>query len=252
MPYGEQFIDQRSEHDILFKFTGKERDAETGFDYFGARYYLSELSIWASVDPLSILSPGVSSYAYVNNNPIMLIDEWGLTPDPIKRFKSWLKRLKRGIRTKKVPFEKYEITYKDPVVFANGQVDGSIDNKGDGKDGTEIVKGRRPVHQCYFDYAKSVKFSFSGTGTDGITITQSNEKGKEKTVFTGKPRETDSDWIKLRGNRQRNFSINFEWIFTFTKKGYEVFGYYKSYKVSAIVKMPKSKYEYLKKRGIIE
>jgi hypothetical protein len=204
------------------------------------------------VDPLSILSPGVSSYAYVNNNPIMLIDEWGLTPGPIKRIKSWVKRLKRGIRTKKVPYEKYEVTYKDPVVIANGQVGGSIDNKGDGKEGTEIVKGRRRVHLLYFDDAKSVKFSFSGTGTDGITIIRRNGKGKEKIVFTGKPRETDSDWIKLRGNRQRNFSINFEWIFTFTKKGYEVYGYKKSYKVSAIVKMQKSKYEYLKRRGIIE
>ena len=27
----------------FYKFTGKERDAETGLDYFGARYYDSEI-----------------------------------------------------------------------------------------------------------------------------------------------------------------------------------------------------------------
>jgi RHS repeat-associated protein len=67
MPFGESFINQRGSNDIRFKFTGKERDAETGFDYFGARYYASELSIWLSVDPLSELSLGMSPYAYVNS-----------------------------------------------------------------------------------------------------------------------------------------------------------------------------------------
>ena len=33
-------------------FTGKERDSETGFSYFGARYYDSDLMTgWLSVDP---------------------------------------------------------------------------------------------------------------------------------------------------------------------------------------------------------
>ncbi len=33
-------------------FTGKERDSETGYSYFGARYYYSDLMTgWLSVDP---------------------------------------------------------------------------------------------------------------------------------------------------------------------------------------------------------
>jgi RHS repeat-associated protein len=63
---------------VRYKFTGKERDAETGYDYFGARYYSSELSVWLSVDPLADKYPGISAYAYVFNNPVMLIDPWGL------------------------------------------------------------------------------------------------------------------------------------------------------------------------------
>jgi RHS repeat-associated protein len=87
MPFGESFIDQRSEHDIRYKFTGKERDEETGLDYFGARYYSSDLSVWLSVDPLAFKYPGISPYAYVFNNPIMYIDKWGLEgekPNPPK------------------------------------------------------------------------------------------------------------------------------------------------------------------------
>ncbi len=82
LPFGEQFIDQRKDHDIRYKFTTKEEDSETGYQYFGARYYASDLSIWLSVDPLASKYPGISPYAYVYNNPVMFIDKWGLEGDP--------------------------------------------------------------------------------------------------------------------------------------------------------------------------
>ena len=46
-------------------FTGKERDSETGFSYFGARYYDSDLMTgWLSVDPMADKYPSLSPYAY--------------------------------------------------------------------------------------------------------------------------------------------------------------------------------------------
>ena len=33
---------------FAYKFTGKERDAESGLDYFGARYYASNMGRWMS------------------------------------------------------------------------------------------------------------------------------------------------------------------------------------------------------------
>ena len=36
-----------------YKFNGKELDEETGFYYYGARYYNPKFSIWLSVDPLA-------------------------------------------------------------------------------------------------------------------------------------------------------------------------------------------------------
>ena len=86
MPFGEQFIDQRQTgHDIRFKFTGKERDSETGYSYFGARYYDSELSLWLSVDPLSDERPSLSPYNYASWNPVMRIDPTGMLDDWVER-----------------------------------------------------------------------------------------------------------------------------------------------------------------------
>ena len=62
-------------------FTGKERDSETGFSYFGARYYDSDLmTAWLSVDPLADKYPGLSPYAYCAWNPIKLKDPDGEAP----------------------------------------------------------------------------------------------------------------------------------------------------------------------------
>ena len=59
-------------------FTGKEKDSETGFSYFGARYYDSDLMTgWLSVDPLADKYPSLSPYAYCAWNPIRLVDPEG-------------------------------------------------------------------------------------------------------------------------------------------------------------------------------
>ena len=47
------------------------------FDYFGIRYYSSDLSVWLSVDPLADKYPGISAYAYCALNPIIYIDQNG-------------------------------------------------------------------------------------------------------------------------------------------------------------------------------
>ena len=59
-------------------FTGKERDSETGFSYFGARYYDSDLMTgWLSVDPMADKYPSLSPYAYCAWNPVKLVDPDG-------------------------------------------------------------------------------------------------------------------------------------------------------------------------------
>ena len=67
-----------SENFSRFSFTGKERDEETGYGYFGARYMDHELMTgWLSVDPLADKYPSISPYAYCTWNPIKLVDPEG-------------------------------------------------------------------------------------------------------------------------------------------------------------------------------
>jgi len=60
-----------------FTFSAKERDPETGYSYFGSRYYSSDLSVWLSVDPMSDKYPSMSPYVYCADNPVRLVDPNG-------------------------------------------------------------------------------------------------------------------------------------------------------------------------------
>src|SRR5262249_57191353 len=65
------------------KFTEKERDVETGLDYFGERYYSSIQGRFTSVDPLgasaTVANPqSFNRYVYVWNNPLRYVDPDGL------------------------------------------------------------------------------------------------------------------------------------------------------------------------------
>jgi len=71
-----------------FTFTGKERDEETGYGYFGARYMDHELmTMWLSVDPMADKYPGISPYAYCAWNPVGAVDPDGEKP----RLPRWLR-----------------------------------------------------------------------------------------------------------------------------------------------------------------
>jgi len=79
LPFGELFIEERTTWNTPYKFSGKELDDETGYSYFGARYYDPNISIWLSVDPLSDKYPNQTPYHYVSNNPINRFDPYGET-----------------------------------------------------------------------------------------------------------------------------------------------------------------------------
>lgn len=59
-----------------YRYTGKERDEETGFSYHGARYYAPWLGRWQSPDPL-FLKDATNVYLYALNNPIVAKDPTG-------------------------------------------------------------------------------------------------------------------------------------------------------------------------------
>ncbi len=60
-----------------YRYTGKERDEESGFYYHGARYYAPWLARWTSADPAGLVD-GLNLYRYCSANPIGLSDPTGL------------------------------------------------------------------------------------------------------------------------------------------------------------------------------
>jgi RHS repeat-associated protein len=63
--------------DMKYDYTSKERDTETNYDYFGARYYDSRIANWTSIDPLFEKHISFTPYNYVLRNPLRLIDPDG-------------------------------------------------------------------------------------------------------------------------------------------------------------------------------
>ena len=88
LPFGEEIpggIAQRpspfgGSDDISQRFTGKERDSESGLDYFGARYYGSALGRFTSPDPAWFFASHPEDpqswnlYSYVANDPLNSVD----------------------------------------------------------------------------------------------------------------------------------------------------------------------------------
>jgi RHS repeat-associated protein len=128
-------IYQRSSSwNVPYTFSGKEKDSEikrsadsrtplknkkegeqTGYSYFGARYYDSELSIWLSVDPVFYIYPSTSPYLYVKGNPINLVDPNGL----------WSSR-RRANKFRNKAIKKYGIKRVGSLTKKNGEYGFSI------------------------------------------------------------------------------------------------------------------------------
>src|SRR5215218_8254733 len=64
-----------------YRFTGKERDEESGLYYHGARYYAPWVARWVSCDPGGTVD-GINPYGYVRNNPIRFRDPNGVWAEP--------------------------------------------------------------------------------------------------------------------------------------------------------------------------
>jgi RHS repeat-associated protein len=100
------------------KFTGKERDAETGLDYFGARYMSAAQGRFTSPDPLlnsgrPWLPQSWNRYAYTLNNPLRFTDptglyEWGACDGTQKECDSYKKTFRDSLSYLKTARDSYD------------------------------------------------------------------------------------------------------------------------------------------------
>lgn len=83
-PFGStayQAVRSRTDTPKRYRFTGKERDEETGLGYHGARYYAPWLGRWTAADPAGLVD-GTNLFAYVRNQPLRSTDSSGTQCDP--------------------------------------------------------------------------------------------------------------------------------------------------------------------------
>ncbi len=109
-PYGQQI--NAPTDNAKRRFTGQERDTESGLDYFGARYYSPGQGRFCSPDPIAVTPnrlqdpQALNLYSYVRNSPLAFVDPSGedlqiatsATPSDRAEFGRRLKQLAPGSR----------------------------------------------------------------------------------------------------------------------------------------------------------
>jgi RHS repeat-associated protein len=90
-PYGSstyQAVRSQTEVPKRYRYTGKERDEETGLCYYGARYYAPWLGRWISCDPAGLVD-GANLYCMSSNDPINLRDLSGMASKGTEKSNIW-------------------------------------------------------------------------------------------------------------------------------------------------------------------
>ena len=59
-----------------YRYTGMERDEESGLEYHGARYYMPWLGRWLCADPVGV-DDDINLYAYLSDDPVNYVDVTG-------------------------------------------------------------------------------------------------------------------------------------------------------------------------------
>lgn len=81
-PFGKRLRAYYGVEKEKYQFNGNERDKETEWDYFGARYYDNEICKFLSIDPLAEESYNHTPYSFSANNPVLNVDVNGEKPFP--------------------------------------------------------------------------------------------------------------------------------------------------------------------------
>jgi len=148
-----------------YKFNGKELDEETGFYYYGARYYNPKFSIWLSVDPL--VEKTKEPYSFCYNNPLRFVDPDG------RQGEDWVKH--NGLMTwdSNVKNQKDAVRYygKDAKYYAPNAY-GAYDKKGD--------------YTLYSDYGKFVKNGVEYQAPDRAVNTNAKKEAYKKAETANK------------------------------------------------------------------
>jgi RHS repeat-associated protein len=80
--FGNVISESGSTYRGRYAWTGRDRDAETGYQYNHRRWYDPTTARWLAQDPLGFDAGDSNLYRYVRNTPTMFLDPNGLIPIP--------------------------------------------------------------------------------------------------------------------------------------------------------------------------
>jgi RHS repeat-associated protein len=207
LPFSEQIAgDTGTTH----KFTGKERDSESGFDYFGARYLSGVQGRFTSPDAYGVDQhpedpQSWNLYAYGRNNPIKFVDPSGeyvcadnITRDQCDNFQKSLDLAQAAANQLKDKYGADSTEYTDAqrAIDAYGKKD--IDNgvlvkmgdPGAGAGGRTDVAGERVARTNANPEGQNIvvtlrESAFNGSATAGLTAEHEGSHVADA-----------SDWVK--------------------------------------------------------
>ncbi|QIL69133.1 hypothetical protein G7048_01215 [Diaphorobacter sp. HDW4B] len=84
--YGERWVNDPGSAQQSQWFHGKEQNANTGLQYFGARYYDPTVGRFQGIDPMDYQDGNLHSfnrYAFGNNNPVRYVDPNGMWAEDV-------------------------------------------------------------------------------------------------------------------------------------------------------------------------
>ncbi|MCL4797462.1 MAG: RHS repeat-associated core domain-containing protein [Bryobacteraceae bacterium] len=213
-------------------FTGKDRDAETGLDYFGARYYAAAQGRFTSADPLlnsgrPWLPQSWNRYAYALSNPLRFTDptglyEWGACSGTDKECASYKKAFKDSLSHLKMArdsFGKKSREYKrlDAALEAYGKegkkngVSVGFGDLGDTAAGRTTPAGDLKSFSVMFDPAKmskndTAKWLAIDSGHEGTHVDDLRQ------IFSGAVEQLSPFSVEYRGYESSAFV--FQGLFT--------------------------------------
>jgi len=104
-----------------YRYTGMERDEETGLGYHRARYLATWLGRWTSVDPEGLID-GPNLFAYARSNPVILSDRLGTNGDLDNDWSGLIDRENgTSVLDTRPPLAQTTWTGKQARVYANRQ-----------------------------------------------------------------------------------------------------------------------------------
>jgi RHS repeat-associated protein len=158
-----------------YRYTGMERDEESGLSYHTARYYLPWSGRWASSDPKGIVD-GVNLFTYVRSNPIIFHDSSGNQTEQIE--------LVESIQTSTLALRGKEPAFYKPITKYF-----KAETHSWGLDPQKFVMGHSPSTPQWSSRAGTIQIVSPQTATSNAW--QSNLE------------RTDAQAVELRNNRLR-------------------------------------------------